>query len=115
MGKLGDKDKDNFRTPWWDELRRCTEGDHVPSKTEGWNHPIAGAHHRFIYVSSFLNLKDAVILAVSTTAPNPLHTITALHARPIQFPSWVDSTLIRYTLIIHPQNSPFSDEECVPP
>ena len=35
-------EKENFRTPWWDDLRRCAEGEHVPSKTEGWNHPVAG-------------------------------------------------------------------------
>jgi hypothetical protein len=33
--------KETSRTPWWDELRRCAEGDFVPSKTEGWNHPVA--------------------------------------------------------------------------
>ncbi|KAF8213184.1 ER-golgi trafficking TRAPP I complex 85 kDa subunit-domain-containing protein [Mycena galopus ATCC 62051] len=91
MEKLGEKDP--IRTPWWDELKRCAEGDHVPSKIEGWNHPVA------------------LILAVSTTAPNPLQAITALHSRAIEFPSWVDPSFLRYTLIIHPQNSPFSDEE----
>lgn len=35
-------EKDDYRTPWWDELRRCIEGDHVPSKLEAWNHPVAG-------------------------------------------------------------------------
>lgn len=39
MEKLGEKDP--IRTPWWDELKRCAEGDHVPSKIEGWNHPVA--------------------------------------------------------------------------
>lgn len=34
-------EKDALRTPWWDELRRCAEGDHTPSKVEGWNHPTA--------------------------------------------------------------------------
>lgn len=29
------------RTPWWNELRLCVEGDHIPSKSEGWNHPVA--------------------------------------------------------------------------
>ncbi|KAJ7071158.1 ER-golgi trafficking TRAPP I complex 85 kDa subunit-domain-containing protein [Mycena amicta] len=89
--KLGDKDVP--RTPWWDELKRCAEGDHVPNKTEGWNHPVA------------------IILAVSTTAPNPLQAITALHSRAIELPSWVDPTFLRYTLIVHPQNSSFSQEE----
>ncbi|KAJ7275176.1 ER-golgi trafficking TRAPP I complex 85 kDa subunit-domain-containing protein [Mycena haematopus] len=91
MEKLGEKDP--IRTPWWDELKRCAEGDHVPSKVEGWNHPVA------------------LILAVSTTAPNPLQAITALHSRAVELPSWVDPSFLRYTLIIHPQNSPFSDEE----
>ncbi|KAJ7103664.1 ER-golgi trafficking TRAPP I complex 85 kDa subunit-domain-containing protein [Mycena belliarum] len=91
MERLGEKDP--VRTPWWDELKRCAEGDHVPSKTEGWNHPVA------------------IVLAVSTTAPNPLQAITALHSRAIELPSWVDPTFLRYTLIVHPQNSPFSDEE----
>jgi hypothetical protein len=31
----------NLRTPWWNELRHCVDGDHIPSKFEGWNHPVA--------------------------------------------------------------------------
>ncbi|KAF7306800.1 hypothetical protein MIND_00471700 [Mycena indigotica] len=89
--RLGEKDVP--RTPWWDELKRCAEGDHVPNRSEGWNHPVA------------------IILAVSTTAPNPLQAITALHSRAIELPSWVDNTFLRYTLIVHPKNSPFSEEE----
>ncbi|KAG6862432.1 hypothetical protein C0995_011872 [Termitomyces sp. Mi166 len=86
-------DKDSHRTPWWDELRRCTEGDHVPSKTEGWNHPVA------------------LILAVSTIAPNPLQAVAALHSRALELPPWVDTNILRYTLIIHPEDSPLSNEE----
>ncbi|KAG1875607.1 ER-golgi trafficking TRAPP I complex 85 kDa subunit-domain-containing protein [Suillus subalutaceus] len=86
-------DRDVARTPWWDELRRCAEGDHIPARDEGWNHPMS------------------IILAVSTTAPNPLQAITALHSRTLDFPSWVDVTHLIYTLIIHPKNSPLSDEE----
>ncbi|KAF9244569.1 ER-golgi trafficking TRAPP I complex 85 kDa subunit-domain-containing protein [Melanogaster broomeanus] len=85
--------QDSTRTPWWDELRRCAEGDHVPSKSEGWNHPIS------------------IVLAVSTTAPNPLQAITTLHSRILEFPSWVDTTHLLYTLIVHPRESPLSDEE----
>lgn len=33
--------KQSTRVPWWEELKRCVEGDYVPSKTETWNHPIA--------------------------------------------------------------------------
>jgi hypothetical protein len=29
------------RTPWWNEVRQCVEGDHIPSRLEGWNHPVA--------------------------------------------------------------------------
>ena len=28
-------------TPWWEELKKCTEGNVVPSRNEGWNHPVA--------------------------------------------------------------------------
>lgn len=59
------------------------------------------------------NATSLVILAVSTTAPNPLQAINALHSRALQFPPWVDSTFLRYTLIVHPKNSPLSDEEYV--
>ncbi len=31
------------RTPWWEEMRRCVEGDNVPSRAEGWSHPAASA------------------------------------------------------------------------
>ena len=54
-----------------------------------------------------------VILAVSTAAPNPLQAITTLHARTLDLPPWVDRNILRYTLIIHPQNSVLSDEEYV--
>ncbi|KAI6162059.1 ER-golgi trafficking TRAPP I complex 85 kDa subunit-domain-containing protein [Pisolithus thermaeus] len=78
---------------WWDELRRCLEGDNVPSKTEGWNHPVS------------------IILAVSTTAPNPLQAVTTLHSRTLEFPSWVDTSHLVCTLIVHPSTSALSDEE----
>jgi hypothetical protein len=35
------KERDTWRTPWWDEVRRCAEGDQVPSRHEGWSHPVA--------------------------------------------------------------------------
>ncbi|KAK7059092.1 hypothetical protein VNI00_001716 [Paramarasmius palmivorus] len=90
MEKLGDK---AARIPWWEEVKRCAEGDHVPSRNETWNHP------------------SAVILAVSTNSSNPLQAITALHSRPIDLPSWVDPLHLKFTLIIHPKNSSLSDEE----
>ncbi|KAL4266576.1 ER-golgi trafficking TRAPP I complex 85 kDa subunit-domain-containing protein [Pleurotus pulmonarius] len=86
-------DASNARTPWWDDMKRCAEGDHVPNRMEGWNHPVS------------------VILAASTNAPNPLQAITNLHARHLEFPPWVDTNIIRYTLIVHPQNSSLTDEE----
>ena len=39
----------NLRTPWWNEVRQCVEGDHIPSKYEGWNHPVASVC--FLYQS----------------------------------------------------------------
>ncbi|KAF8525181.1 ER-golgi trafficking TRAPP I complex 85 kDa subunit-domain-containing protein [Hysterangium stoloniferum] len=83
--------------PWWRELQRCTEGDHTPSKHEGWNHPVA------------------VILAVSTLAPNPLQAVTELHSKynEVHLPSWVDPTRLRHTLIIHPTNSPLNSDEAM--
>lgn len=36
-------EKDVLRTPWWDDMRRCAEGDHIPSRMESWNHPAASA------------------------------------------------------------------------
>jgi hypothetical protein len=54
-----------------------------------------------------------VMLAVSTMLPNPLSTLAQLHARPLELPSWVDNTHLRYSLIVHPKNSPLSDDEFV--
>lgn len=36
------------RTPWWEEVKRCVEGDCVPTRTEGWNHPVAGECRAYI-------------------------------------------------------------------
>ncbi|PVF97590.1 hypothetical protein CPB86DRAFT_785718 [Serendipita vermifera] len=88
-------DASNIRTPWWEEMRRCVEGDWMPSRSEGWNHPVA------------------IICAVSTLAPNPLQAATTLYSRPIDFPPWMDSTILRYILIIHPKNSPLNPDECL--
>ncbi|KAH8120206.1 ER-golgi trafficking TRAPP I complex 85 kDa subunit-domain-containing protein [Phellopilus nigrolimitatus] len=85
--------RDESPTPWWDELKRCAEGDHAPSRNEGWNHPAA------------------IIYAVSTNTPNPLHALTNLYSRQVDFPSWVDSVHLRYTLIVHSENSVLSDDE----
>ncbi|KAF8575503.1 hypothetical protein K439DRAFT_1419748 [Ramaria rubella] len=81
------------KTPWFQELEQCTEGDRTPSRNEGWNHPVA------------------VILAVSTLAPNPLQAVTELQSRRIDLPQWVDPTRLRHTLIIHPSNSPLNSDE----
>jgi hypothetical protein len=106
-------EEDRLRTPWWDELRRCAEGDFVPDKVEGWNHPISGASHLSSSSNGGLKPVDSAILAVSTAAPNPLQAIMALYNRSLQFPPWVDSNVLRYILIVHPQNTHFSDEEYV--
>lgn len=106
-------DKDALRTPWWEELKRCAEGDHVPSRVECWNHPSASVSIRPQPLRSIIDYLITVILAVSTTAPNPLQAVATLHSRAIDLPAWVDPACLRYTLIIHPQDSPLSEEECV--
>ncbi|KAF9270075.1 hypothetical protein L218DRAFT_848836 [Marasmius fiardii PR-910] len=90
LEKLGDN---ATRLPWWEELKRCAEGDNTPVRNEAWNHPAA------------------IILAVSTNAPNPLQAITTLHSRPIDLPSWIDPSHLKFTLIVHPKDSALSDEE----
>ncbi|KIP12403.1 hypothetical protein PHLGIDRAFT_27246 [Phlebiopsis gigantea 11061_1 CR5-6] len=79
------------KTPWWEEVKRCIEGDNVPNRYEGWSHPVA------------------VVYAVSTLAANPLQALQDMYARPLDFPPWVDKTYLRYLLIVHPSNSPLSD------
>ncbi|KAH9858208.1 ER-golgi trafficking TRAPP I complex 85 kDa subunit-domain-containing protein [Lenzites betulinus] len=79
------------RTPWWEEVKRCVEGDYVPNSSEGWNHPVS------------------LILAVTTTAANPLQALQELTARAFDFPPWVDLTSMRYFLIIHPSSAPLAD------
>ncbi|KZT05978.1 uncharacterized protein LAESUDRAFT_726547 [Laetiporus sulphureus 93-53] len=79
------------KTPWWEEVKRCVEGDHIPNSDEGWNHPVA------------------IIFAVSTRAANPLQALQDLNSRALDFPPWVDTTHLRYYLIIHPSNSSLSD------
>ncbi|QRV90829.1 ER-Golgi trafficking TRAPP I complex 85 kDa subunit [Ceratobasidium sp. AG-Ba] len=45
-------------------------------------------------------------------ASNPLQSVTALHSRALEFPSWVDPTILKFTLIIHPvADSPLSMDE----
>lgn len=44
--------KQPSRLPWWEELKRCIEGDCVPSKTETWNHPTASSSGRHSLFSS---------------------------------------------------------------
>ncbi|OCH95835.1 hypothetical protein OBBRIDRAFT_767184 [Obba rivulosa] len=79
------------RTPWWEEVKRCIEGDHVPTTSEGWNHP------------------TAIIFATSTAAANPLQALHDLQSRSIDLPPWVDNTHLRYNLIVHPSNSPLTE------
>ncbi|KAG8754517.1 hypothetical protein FRC12_011166 [Ceratobasidium sp. 428] len=79
---------------WWQDIRLCVEGDVAPTRTEGWNYPIA------------------LILATSTMASNPLQSITTLHSRALEFPPWVDSTMLKFTLVVHPMaTSPLNMDE----
>ncbi|KAG8699356.1 hypothetical protein FRC09_006668 [Ceratobasidium sp. 395] len=76
---------------WWQDIRLCVEGDVAPTRTEGWNYPIA---------------------STSTMASNPLQSITTLHSRALEFPPWVDSTMLKFTLVVHPMaTSPLNMDE----
>jgi hypothetical protein len=55
----------------------------------------------------------AVIYAVSTSAPNPLQAISVLSSRPLELPVWVETTVLRYILIVHTSNSPLNRDEYV--
>ncbi|EMD42167.1 hypothetical protein CERSUDRAFT_90771 [Gelatoporia subvermispora B] len=79
------------RTPWWEEVKRCVEGDIAPSANEGWNHP------------------TAIIFATSTAAANPLQALHDLQSHSVDLPPWVDNTHLRYNLIVHPSNSPLTE------
>ncbi|KZS95953.1 hypothetical protein SISNIDRAFT_451603 [Sistotremastrum niveocremeum HHB9708] len=81
------------RLPWWEEVRRCVEGDWIPNRSEGWNHPVA------------------IIRAVSTQSANPLQTITNLQSRPVDLPAWVDQSILQFILIVHSPTSTLSIEE----
>lgn len=84
----------NKEMKWWEDIRLCAEGDTAPSRTEGWNHPVA------------------LILATSTMASNPLQSITTLQSRVIDFPPWIDSAILKFTLIVHPMaSSPLNMDE----
>lgn len=40
--EIMDRNKsEGVTTPWWEELKKCAEGNVVPSRAEGWNHPVA--------------------------------------------------------------------------
>ncbi len=55
---------------------------------------------------------DPVILATTTLSVNPLQAIANIHTRLTDFPAWVDSNILRYTLIVHPRGrSPLSPDE----
>lgn len=45
LSELDHPARHTTRTPWWDELCRCVEGDHLPSKYDAWNHPLSSPSH----------------------------------------------------------------------
>ena len=55
-----------------------------------------------------------VVFAVSTLAVNPLQALQDMHTRPVDVPQWVDNTHMRYSLIVHPSNSPLTEPMYVP-
>ena len=89
--------------PRWEELKKGSEGNVVPSKTEGWNHPITSSNSRpsVHFVPRCLTQPPAlVVFVVSTEAANPLQAFQNLHARQIDLPPRVDPTYIRCTFVI---------------
>lgn len=99
-------------TPWWEEVKRCIEGEYTPNRFEGWNHPVASTQSKLSKICLLLMYKPltlTVIYAVSTLAANPLQALQDMQSRPLDFPPWVDRTYLRYFLIVHPSNSPLSD------
>lgn len=101
------------RTPWWEELRKCTEGDLVPLRSEGWNHPVSSMFCSLIEQNFYelTTVHDTVIYAVSTNTPNPLQVLQNLTTRQTDLPSWVDSVRFLYVLVIHTETSLLSDDE----
>jgi hypothetical protein len=65
-------EKDVLRTPWWDELRRCAEGDHIPSRVESWNHPAASACLSFCLFSVTLRTDTKTQLYWQSLLPHPI-------------------------------------------
>lgn len=51
--------------PWWEELKRCAEGDHVPSRAEGWNHPTSSEHADLL-----LNHRTLILLTAKSYLPS---------------------------------------------
>jgi hypothetical protein len=53
------------RTPWWDEVKRCIQGDNVPNRVEGWNHPVSSAcSHPFRFLRRKANIQVIMKLYV---------------------------------------------------
>ncbi|KAJ8702429.1 hypothetical protein PTI98_001141 [Pleurotus ostreatus] len=97
------------RTPWWDDVKRCAEGDHVPNRMEGWNHPVSGTMMNVCSSGYSAQLySDPRCVNQCAEPPPGDHELTCPASR---IPPWVDTNIIRYTLIVHPQNSSLTDEE----
>lgn len=45
---------------WWTELRACVEGERVPIRGEGWNHPVACMYRSSIV--DVMNLSGSVLI-----------------------------------------------------
>ncbi|KAL5534350.1 hypothetical protein ACEPAG_812 [Sanghuangporus baumii] len=92
-GQLDQSTTEEIPEPWWEEMKRCAEGDHVPSRAEGWNHP------------------TSIVFAVSTNTANPLNALANLYARQVDLPLWVDSVHLRYILVVHSEGCVLNDDE----
>ncbi|KAH9937068.1 ER-golgi trafficking TRAPP I complex 85 kDa subunit-domain-containing protein [Fomitopsis serialis] len=104
-----------------DEERRAARtmdwiGARVANRTADWvkamepKLPKAGAEERRDWRDKTPWWEEVrVIITVSTRAVNPLQALQDLNTRPIDLPSWVEPTALRYYLIIHPADSELTD------
>ena len=97
LEKMGDKDA--VRTPWWDELRRCVEGDLFPSKFEAWNHPVARTPFSPSTVSPFDMLLSHTCCIYYRTQSTPSYYHSA-------FANYTIPTMGRHQLLAIHRNYP---------
>lgn len=94
-------------TPWWEEVKRCVESDHVPNRSEGWNHPIASSYssrgctfsHCVLFHSNICGIHHCAQPVASIAGPARANSrLSALGGRHIA-PLFTDSTPLEFTTV----------------